>query len=92
MRKKLAKYGKGVREKKTSKDKERTFHRVSSSIISTLAFILCTTFFHIKRSTRNEKYRRGRRRITILNYPDNYIHEEETTLKTSLKTPLLRAM
>jgi len=39
---KLTKHVKGVRKKKTSRDKERTFHRVSPSITSTLAFILCT--------------------------------------------------
>jgi len=43
MRRKLAKHVKGVREKKTSRDKKRTFHRVSPFITSTLAFILCTT-------------------------------------------------
>ena len=45
---KLAKHVKGVREKNTSRDKERTFHRVSPSITSTLAFILCTTLFPIQ--------------------------------------------
>ena len=58
MRIKLAKYVKGVREKKTSRDKKRTFHRVSPSITGTLAFILCTTLFPITRYTRNEKYKK----------------------------------
>jgi len=52
---------------KISKDKERTFHRVLLSITSTLTFILCITLFPITRSTRNRKYKRGRRRITNLN-------------------------
>ena len=72
---------------KTSKDKDRTFHRVSPSITITLAFILYTTLFSITRSTRNKKYKRGRRRRTNLNYPKNYIHGEENP-KTLLKTPL----
>jgi len=76
MRKNLAKHVKGVREKKTSRDKERIFYRVSPSITSILAFILCTTLFPITRFTRNEKYKRERRRTTNLNYP-----------KTLLKTP-----
>ena len=67
LEKKLAKHVKGVREKKISRDKERTFHRVSPSIASTLIFILCTTLFPITRSTRNEKYKKGRRRTTNLN-------------------------
>jgi len=66
LEKKLAKHVKGVREKKISRDKERTFHRVSPSITSTLAFILCTTPFPITWSTRNEKYKCGRRRTTNL--------------------------
>jgi len=53
MREKIAKHVKGVREKKTSRDKERTFHRVSPSITSTLTFILCTTLFPVTRPTRN---------------------------------------
>jgi len=44
------------------RDIERTFHRVSPSITSTLAFIICTALFLITWSTRNEKYKRGRRR------------------------------
>ena len=80
---KLAKHVKGVREKKTSINKKRTFHRVSHSITSTLTFILCTTLFPITRSTWNEKYKRGRRRTTNLNYPKNYIHGKETTFKLS---------
>ena len=80
---KLAKHVKGVREKKTMRDKEGTFHRVSPSITSTLTFIICTTLFPITWSTRNETYKRGRRRTTKLNYPKNYIHEKETTLKLS---------
>ena len=66
---KLTKHVKGVRKKKTRRDKERTFHRLLPSIIRTLAFTLCTTLFPITRSTRNEKYKRGRRRTTNLNYP-----------------------
>ena len=58
---------------------------MSPSITSTPAFILCTTFFRVTRSIRNGKYKRGKRRITNLNYPNNYIHGEETTLKTSSK-------
>ena len=69
MRRKLAKHVKGVREKKTSRDKGRTFHRVSPSITSTLAFHSFTTLSPITRSTRNEKYKGGRRRTTDLNYP-----------------------
>jgi len=66
MRRKLTKHVKGVREKKTSRDKERTFHRVSPSITSTLSFILYTTLFLITWSTKNEKYKKGRRRTTNL--------------------------
>jgi len=66
MRRKLAKHEKEVREKKTSRDKERTFHRMSPSIISTLSFILCTTLSPITWSTRNEKYKRRKRRTTNL--------------------------
>jgi len=75
---------KGVREKKTRRDKERTFHRVSPSITSTLAFILCTTLFPIIRSKRNEKYKRGRSKTTNLNcpkeknYPKNYTPEHSS--------------
>ena len=89
MRKKIAKHVKGVREKKTSTDKERSFHRVSPSITRTLVFIFCTTLFHITRSTRNAKYKRGKR-TTNLNYPNNYIHGEETTLKTFSKLLFLQ--
>jgi len=42
---------------------------LSPSITSTLAFHPCTTLFFITRSTRHEKYKRGRRRTTNLNYP-----------------------
>ena len=82
---KLAKHVKGVREKKRRRDKERAFHRLPPSITRTFSFILCTTLFPIIRSTRNEKYKRERRRTTNLNYPNNYIHGEETALKTSSK-------
>ena len=57
MREKLAKYVKGVRQKKTKRGKERTFHRLSPSIISTLTFHQCTTLSPITRSKRNEKYK-----------------------------------
>jgi len=67
------------------RDKERTFHKVSRSITSTLAFMLCTTLFRITSSIRNRKYKRERRRRTNLNYLKNYIHGEETTLKLSSK-------
>ena len=53
MRRKLAKHVKGVREK-TNRDKKKTFHRMSPSIISTLAFILYTTLFPITRSIRKK--------------------------------------
>ena len=65
------------------RDEKRTFHRVPPSITSTLAFNLCTTLFSVTRSIRIEKYKRGRRRTTNLNYSNNYIHGEETTLRTS---------
>ena len=68
MREKLAKYVRGVREKKTKRGKERIFHRLSPSITSTLAFHSCNTLSPIIRSTRNEKYKGGRRRTTNLNY------------------------
>ena len=68
MTRKLAKHVKRIREKKTSRDKERAFHRVSPSIINTLTFILYTTLFPIIRSIRNEKYKRGRSKTTNLNY------------------------
>ena len=71
---KLAKHAKRVREKKTRRDKERIFHRLLPFITRTLAFILCTILFSITRSTKNEKYKRGRRRIINLNYPKNCIH------------------
>ena len=61
MRRKLAKHVKRVREKKTKRGKESTFHRLSLSITSTLAFQTCTTFSPITRSTRNEKYNGGGR-------------------------------
>ena len=67
--KRLAKHVKGVREKKIKRGKERTFHKLSPSIISALAFQPWTTLSPITRSTRNEKYKRGRRRRTKLNYP-----------------------
>ena len=54
-----------IREKKTKRDKERTFHRVSPSITITLTFNLCTTLFPITRSTRNEKYKRGERTTNL---------------------------
>ena len=83
---KLAKHVKGVRDKKTRRDKERTFHRLSPFITSTLALHPCTTLFPITGSTRNEKSKTGRRRTTNLNYPKNY-NMEKKTLKTILKTP-----
>ena len=64
---KLPKHVKGVREKKIRTDKEITFHRLSPSITRTLAFILCTSLFSNTRFTRNEKYKRGRRKTTNLN-------------------------
>ena len=57
MREKLAKHVKEVREKKTKRGKERTFHRLSPSITSTLTFHPCTTLSPIIRSKRNEKYK-----------------------------------
>ena len=54
---KLAKHVKGVREKKTKRGKERTFHTLSPSITSTLAFQPCTTLSPITRSKRNKKYK-----------------------------------
>jgi len=69
MREKLAKYVKGVIEKKIKRGKERNFHRLSLSITSTYTFQPCSTLSPIRRSTRNEKYKGGRRRTTKLNYP-----------------------
>ena len=63
---KLAKHVKRVREKKIRRDRERTFHRLSHFITSTLAFHSYTT---LTRSIGNEKYKGGRRRTTKLNYP-----------------------
>ena len=57
MRRKLAKHVKRVREKKINRGKERTFHRLSPSIIRTLAFQPYTTLSPITRSKRNEKYK-----------------------------------
>ena len=57
MREKLATHLKRVREKKTKRGKESTFHTLSPSITSTLAFQACTTLSPITRSTRNEKYK-----------------------------------
>ena len=54
---KLVKHVKGVREKKTKRGKERTFHKLSPSITSTLAFQPCTTLFPITISIRNRKYK-----------------------------------
>ena len=59
---KLAKYVKRVREKKTQRDKERTFHRLSSSITSTLTFHPYTTLFPITRSKRNENTKRKKKK------------------------------
>ena len=56
-KRKLTKHVKGVGEKKTKRGKERTFHRLSPSIKSTLTFHPCTTHFPITRSTRNEKFK-----------------------------------
>ena len=49
--KKLAKHVKRVREKKIKRDKERTIHKLSPFITSTLAFYPCTTLSPITRST-----------------------------------------
>ena len=68
MREKLATNVKGTREKKIKRGKESTSHRLSPSITSTLTFQACTTLSPITRSTRNEKYKGGRRR-TKLHYP-----------------------
>ena len=76
---KLVKHVKGVREKKTKRGKVRTFHRLSSSITSTLTSQPCTTLSPITRSTRNGKYKGGRRRTTNLEYP-TLQHEKKTTL------------
>ena len=54
---KLATHVKGVREKKTKRDKERTFHSLSPSMSITLTFYPCTTLSPITRSKRNEKYK-----------------------------------
>ena len=54
---KLAKHVKEIREKKTKRDKERTFHNFSPSITNTLTFQLCTTLSPITRSKRNRKYK-----------------------------------
>ena len=56
-KRKLAKHEKEIREKKTKRGKERTFHNLSLSITSTLTFQPCTTLSPITRSTRNEKYK-----------------------------------
>ena len=88
MREKLAKHIKGVREKKTKRGKQRTFHRLSPSITSTLAFQPSTTLSPIIRSTRNRKYKGGRRGTTNLNYP-KLQHEEENPKNYSKIPPLL---
>ena len=54
---------------KIIRDKERTFHKLSPSIINTLAFHSYTTLSPITRSIRDGKYKGGRRRITNLNHP-----------------------
>ena len=54
---KLAEHVKGVREKKIKRCKERTFHSLSSSITSTLAFHSCITLSPNTRSKINEKYK-----------------------------------
>ena len=63
---------------------------MSPYIISTLTFSLCTTLSPITRSTRNEKYKGGRRRTTNLNYP-KLQNGDENTLKhcisSALETP-----
>jgi len=68
MRRKLAKHVKKLERRKQGEIK-RSFHRLPPFITSTLAFHLCTTLFPITRSTRNEKYKRGRRRRTNVKYP-----------------------
>ena len=57
MREKLATHVKRVREKKTKRGKERTFHNLSPSITRTLAFHSYIALSPITRSTRNEKYK-----------------------------------
>ena len=52
---KLAKHVKRVREKKTKRGKERTFHKLSPSITSTLAFQACTTL-SLLQDLQNGKY------------------------------------
>ena len=90
MREKLATHIKGVREKKTMRGKERTFHNLSPSITRTLTFQRCITLSPVTRSTRNRKYKGERRRTTNLNYL-TLQHGEETTKnypKNYSKTPL----
>ena len=77
------KHVKGVREKKITRGKERTFHTLPPSITRTLTFQPYTTLSPITRSIRNEKDK-GRRRRTKLHYP-KLQHGEETT-KIILKT------
>ena len=57
---------------------------MSPSIISTLTSRPCTTLSSITRSTRNEKYKRGKRRRTKLNYPK--LKYGKKIPKTNLKT------
>ena len=56
---------------------------MSPSITRTLAFQPCITLSPITRSTRNEKYKGGRRITTNLNYPT--LQHGEETAKTILK-------
>ena len=81
---KLAKDVKGVREKKTKRRKESTFHSLSPSITSILAFQTCITLSPITKSTRNGKYKGGKRRRAKLNYPK--LQHEKKNPKTNLKT------
>ena len=65
--KSLATHVKGSKEK-TKRGKERTFHSLSPSITSTLAFQSCITLSPNTRSKRNEEYKEEEER-TKLHYP-----------------------
>ena len=66
------------------RDKERTFHKLSPFISRTLAFILCTTLFPIKKIYKKRKIQKRKKK----NNEPKLKKGEETTLKTTLKTPL----
>ena len=63
MKEKLATHVKESREK-TKRGKESTFHNLSPSITSTLAFQTCITLSPITRSKTNEKYKEEEEELT----------------------------